>query len=270
MVVRLMILKPFTHCSRDLDFAPQKRWPTALPAVAWQGHLVCGFDRAEGLAIDSDDGSLLELLHACHPQLGFCELARLNARLDNLAVDLESEFHVRFFSLYGLRWCDRLVQTLKMVAQTPLEFQNFANAKDFSVRDFSALLAIPELSLFFPFLTALIKLPLSKSEVVRALELGVELYLMNHPMSDLLPADLRKDDYLQKLERLRRPHISAADEKWKNTVANWPWPAHVQGQWQRFGDQSGLEIKIRTGSPEDFQKKLQRLLSIGETWSDHQ
>lgn len=267
MVVRLMNLKPLMQCSRDLDFAPRQPWPKALPAIAWRDHLVCGFERNEGLALSIDDGSFASLVHACHPQLHFSELARLNDKLDILSSELSEASRETLFGHYGLRWCDRLSQTLKIVAATPREFQDFADQKDFSIRDFSALLALSELTPFQSFLQSLAGLPLSKSEAVRALDLGVELFLMGQALNDLLPADQRKDDYLKKLERLRRPNTSAGDESWKETVAMWPWPAHVQGQWQRFGDQSGLEVKIRTVSPEDFQKKLQRLIEIGETWS---
>lgn len=267
MVVRPMLLKPFMQCSRDLNFSPRRVWPKALPALAWQGKLVCAFDRTGGLALDHENGTLLEMLTACHPELGLAELARLYDRLKLFNAEWTREIRDSMFSHYGLRWCDRLEQTLTLLVNTPAKYQEFADEKGFSVRDHSPLLSLPQVSPFGPFLTALVGLNLSKSEAARTLELGAELFLLGRPLTDLLPADDRGDAYLRRLEQWRRPQTGTSDDQWKSAVATWPWPSQVQGQWQRFGDQAGLEIKIRATSPEDLNKKLQRLLSIGDTWS---
>jgi hypothetical protein len=267
MVVRLMLLRPFTQCSSALNFSPRQEWPKALPAIAFRGTLVCAFERSGGLAVDLEEGSLLEVLRACHPQLGLGELSRLYRQLSLHHSEWTREVRENLFDHYGLRWCDRLEQTLMAVVATPLDYQNFTDSKGFSVRDHGPLLSLPEISQFGPFLKALADLNPSKSEATRILELGVELFLLSRPFSDLLPADDRVDRYLARLEKWRRPETSGQDEQWKSTVAAWPWPSQVQGHWQRFGDQSGLEIKIRTTSPEDLNKKLQRLLSIGDSWS---
>lgn len=235
--------------------------------LAWRGHLLCGFDRHNGLALDIDETPLTEMIKGCYPKLGLAELARLNGCLKTLSIEWHREFREALFSSYNLRWCDRLESALDVILRTPRGFQDFADEKGFSVRDFSVLLALPEVEAFQSFLEALPGLPLSKSEAVRTLELGAELFLLGRPLSDLLPTDDRGSAYLQRLERWRRPQSNQGDEAWREDVASWPWPAQVQGYWQRFGDQSGLEIKIKTTSPEDLNKKLQKLLSIGETWS---
>jgi hypothetical protein len=104
-------------------------------------------------------------------------------------------------------------------------------------------------------------------QAAQALEWVTELHLMGRPLNDLLPSGSNADAYLQRLKNWRKPHASTSDDQWSRRVNEWPWPAHVQGHWQRFGDQAGLEIKIRTTSPADFNKKLERLLSIRDTWS---
>jgi hypothetical protein len=132
------------------------------------------------------------------------------------------------------------------------------------------LLALPAPEEFHIFLEALARLELSRSEGVRAMELGAELFMMGRPLNDILPSGDDGAAYLKQLEKWRRPNSLGRDEQWRETVKQWPWPSQVQGKWQRFGDQSGLEVNIRSTSPEDFHKKLERLLSIGDTWNERQ
>jgi len=268
MVVRAMILKPISQCSRSLDFQPHAVWSSVLPALAWRGHLVCGFDRTSGSALElSDSENLVEVIKATYPDLCLSELARLLRAVEVTLPDAGAQFREPLFSAYGLRFSDRLQQTLEILLNTPVSFQNWVDEKKLGVRDLSALLALPVIGDFIPFLKAMVRVPISKVEGVRALELGVELFLINRPLNDLLPSSDNPAMYLRRLEQWRRPRTSENDETWRETVALWPWPAQVQGQWQRFGDQAGLEIKIRTTSPGDFAKKLERLSTIGETWS---
>jgi hypothetical protein len=270
MVVRPMLLRPFMQCSKDLNFAPRRTWPKALPAIAWRGALVCAFDRTGGLALDhvnEDDESILGLLTACHPELALSELARLDRQLRRFHPRMAPGARENLFAHYGLRWCDRLEQTLAILMETPITYQDFADDKGFSIRDHAPLLSLPNPPLFTPFLEALARLNPSKSEAARVLELGVELFLLGRPLRDLLPENNQSVHYLRRLEQWRRPQALTRDEEWKTSVASWPWPAQVQGQWQRFGDQAGLEIKIRTTSPDDLIRKLRNLLTIGENWS---
>jgi hypothetical protein len=267
MVVRRMVIKPITQCYRELDFQPRTTWPTVLPAFAWRGYLLCGFERRSGDAVELATSSLVDVLLSVYPELGLAEMARFSALMERAMPELYLELREAMFSAYGWRWCDRLAQTMILLRSLPFKFQSWVDEKKVSARDLAPLLALPNRDEFQPFVTALVQLPVSKSEGVRALELGVELFLMGRPMNDILPSTDVPSAYLHRLERWRRPLSGEHDELWKSDVAQWPWPAHVHGQWQRFGDQAGLEIKIRTTSPQDLSKKLERLQSIGETWS---
>ncbi len=272
MVVRLMTNPSVTQCGKSLDFQPHRTWPAALPAITWKGELVCGFERKSGIAVDvweNGHAALIDTLKACHPELGLAEIARLSARLEKwLAPDALQELRENFFRAYGLKWNDRLGELLGCVRLAPREFQDWIDEKSVSPRDLAALLALGEREMEFqPFLAAMTEMRFSRSDGVRALELGAELFLMGRPLSDLLPSSADPARYLARLEEWRRPRASAADGDLKSEISQWPWPSQVQAEWQRFGDQSGLEIKIRTTSPEDFGKKLERLISIGNTWS---
>lgn len=270
MVVRPMLLRPLSQCDRSLNFHPHREWPGALPALAWKGILLTGFDRSVGDALDLFENSRctwLEAFTACYPELGLAELSRLYSLLSCAHPSLAQEFQTMLFQAYALRWCDRLTQTVEVIVRTPPEFQALIDDKKWSARDLAPLLAVTDVTTVAPLLSALSELSLSKNQAVQALELVVELFMMGQPLRDLLPSSDDGDAYLRRLVSWRKPASSLRDEEWRETVGRWPWPAQVQGAWQRFGDQAGLEIKIRTTSPQDFDKKLERLLSIRDTWS---
>lgn len=262
-----MLIKPLTQCSRGLDFQPRKAWPEVLPALSWRGHLLCGFERAQGEAVELGDVALLAAFTAIYPKLGLGEFARWRKALSAQWPEECREWQDGFARTYGWRWSDRLSQTLDALLQTPLVFQAWVDTKEVAPRDLSPLLALPNIADFDLFLRALADLPVSRSEGTRALELGVELFLLDRPLNDLLPASDAPQEYLRRLERWRRPRTEQADESWRQELSRWPWPSQVQGQWSRVGDQAGLEIKIRTTSPQDLNKKLERLRDIQDTWS---
>lgn len=268
MVVRPMPLKPITQCSRSLNFHPTAAWPDVLPALAWRGLLLCGFERPRGEALELGESSFVEVVKAAHPVLALAELARLLDALTRTFPNVEvAEFREPLLNAYGLRGNERLKQTFSVLVGTPMKFQTWVDEKKLGTRDLAPLLALPEPTEFHPFLGALTQLPISKSDGVRALELGVELFLLGHPLNDLLPSTDNVASYLARLEKWRRPRAAAQDEAWRADIAQWPWPTQTHGQWQRVGDEAGLEIKIRATSPQDLMKKLERLESIRATWS---
>ena len=264
MVVRLMTLTPILHCDKSLGFQPRAKWSPILPAFAWRGVLLCGFERTDGHAVELSADSRynwVDAFTACHTQLGLGELARLSPLLSD-------ENRSAVFEFYGLRWSDRLSETLAWLARAPLQFQNWVDEKKLGARDLAPLLALPEQNAFATTLLGLMALSLSKSQAVRALENIVDLHLMGKPLNELLPkAGQNTDSYLQQLETWRRPRTAESDQSWQEEVSRWPWPAQVQGEWRRQGDQAGLEVKLRAVSPLDLKKKLERLNSIGENWS---
>ncbi len=271
MVVGSMQIATIAQCAKDLDFQPRTQWPQALPAIAWKGQLLTAFEReATAPAIDVNDlqrTDLIESMKACYPAMGLGELARFIFKLERVWPDLFIELREGLNKAYDYRWSDRLSETMQALRRTPFSFQAWVDDKHVSPRDLSPLLALPELKAFLPFLEAMSTLPLTRSEGVRALELGTELFLMGRSLTDILPTQNNAAAYLRQLEKWRRPETTMMDDQWRTDVERWPWPSQVQGQWKRFGDQSGLEVNIRTTSPEDFNKKLERLLSIGNTWS---
>lgn len=265
-----MLIRSISQCGKAFDFGPRRAWPAVFPAIAWRGQLLCGFDRAESDALDLSEKQFVELWQACHPELGLGELCRFLMSLEREWPDMFVECRESLVAVYGLRWSDRLDQMLRVLHRCPREFQQFVDLKKMSVRDLAPLLAAENaggIESLRPFLDELPRMMISKFEAGRALELFVELLMMNRPLNDLLPTSDNGGLYVRRLEQWRRPRSSEQDEEWRKTVNAWPWPAQVQAEWQRFGDQAGIEIKIRTTSPDDFQKKLERLADIPDTWS---
>jgi len=261
-----MLIRSISQCGKSFDFSPRREWPAAFPAMAWKGQLVSGFSRVDGDAVDLSEKAFVELWQACHPELGLGELSRFLMALEREWPDLYVECREALAAVYGLRWSDRLEQMLRALSRCPLAFQEFADVKKMSVRDLAPLLAA-DLAAVQPLLEEFPRMMISKFEATRALELFVELVLMGRPVNDLLPTSDNGGLYLRRLEQWRKPRAFDGDEEWRKTVNAWPWPAQVQAEWQRFGDQAGIEIKIRTTSPDDFQKKLERLAGIPDTWS---
>ena len=126
--------------------------------MAWKGLQLCGFERHDGLALDLGEQNgctWLEAFLAIHPKLGLGELARLNQALWSTHPDLAREFSERLFSEYGLRWCERLNDTLRALCATPLEFQDWVDEKAPGVRELAPLLAVPDVRDYALFLRAL-------------------------------------------------------------------------------------------------------------------
>ena len=205
MVVRLMHNLSVAQCSKDLNFNPRRLWPEALPAIAWQNQLLSGFERTGGLAIDVSESSrsgLIASIKACHPELGLSELARLALRLQSWRPDLYLELRSGLATEYGLRWNERLEDSLQMLATTPMVFQDWVDEKKISARDLAPLLALNSTQDFAAFLTAIPVAQLSRNLGARALELGSELFLMGRQISDLLPTETDPDRYVARLEEV--------------------------------------------------------------------
>lgn len=262
-----MNTRPIAQCSKSFDFSPRQQWPEVLPPIVWKGQLVCGFQRESGEALDLSEKHFVDLWRACHPSLGLGEFSRFMVALEREWPDLFVEWREALCAIYGLRWSDRLHQMMCVIFLCPREFQTFLDEKKMSARDLAPLLAVEDVRVLADLLRELPRMMISKFEATRALELFVELFMIGRPLNDLLPTSDNGGLYVRRLEQWRKPQSSASDDQWRREVNEWPWPAQVQAEWQRFGDQAGIEIKIRTTSPDDFQKKLDRLATIPDTWS---
>lgn len=268
MVVRGMSLIPIVQCDRRLDFSPRAVWPMAMPAVAWRGILLTGFERTSGDVLDlwqNNRCTWVEAFTSVYPSLGLAELARLHRILASDYTILAYEYGESLFSFYGLRWNDRLSQTIKWLGTADREFQDWVDEKKLGARDLAPLTSAPPMN---DWLKNLIALPLSKSQVVKAIENGVDLHMMGRPLTELCKGDTETaENYFARLETMRRPQTAGRDQAQAEEILKWPWPAQTRAEWRRQGDQAGLEIHLRAVSPADLKKKLERLNSIGDTWS---
>jgi hypothetical protein len=281
-----MSWRAIAQCDKDLDFKPRRAWPAALPAFAWQNQLLTGFERVEGNALDlSARGgcSLREVFRSCYSDLQLAELARLVQRWQQWQNSqrqptLEATELAQLTEGSGWGWSERLRTTLAYIVETPAAFQNWIDDKKVGPRDLSPLLAVEteKLPALYPFLEKVVELPLSKMEGCQALEWGVELWLLGKPLAELLPSpasssaetDKRQaESYLKRLRSLRLPVSMASDEEWRKRVVQFPWPSRVHGTWARWGDQTGLEIRLRAHSPGELTTQIEKLRAVSAAWS---
>lgn len=264
-----MSFTSISQCAKSLDFEPRQSWPHALPAMSWKGLLLCGFERIGGGVVDlfsTQNVSLKEALIACHPKLGLGEISRLSQKLAAHDQALFDQTMEGLLHHYQLRWNDRLKVTLDKLVLTPKEFQHWVDDKSVAARDLAPLLAVDKIDSLNDFIIALTRLPISKSEGILALELAVDLFLMGTPINDLMPTDSKPALWLEKLQVLRKPEAAQKDLEMREKVSRLAWPANVQAQWVRQGDESGIEIKLRVKTPQDLGAKLEKLSSVGEAW----
>lgn len=264
-----MSLKQISQCAKDLNFQPRAKWPAALPAVCWKGQLLCGFDRLDGVSVDvseTQNCALHEAIFATYPRLGLGELSRLIRLLrlqDELLFNKVTE---PLLAKYSLRWSERLANTFEKLNETPKVFQDWLDDKQCGPRDVASLLAVNDPNAIEVLLEHFTLLNLSKSSGVQALELAIELYLLEAKMADLLPGEQSGEEWLKKLVQWRRPETSRTDSEMAGKVRRWPWPSHVQAEWVRRGDESGVAIHIHAKSAEDLELKLKKLGPIPQAW----
>jgi hypothetical protein len=240
--------------------------------MAWNYRLLTGFEREEGLVFDltSTGACFIEAFHSCHPSLSLVELARLHARLKNIKGLLDGEAErLRFFEKYQLRYQESLVKIFEKIDACPAPFQNWVCEKGLGPRELEVLNAacIADLK---PLLEAWPQWGFSRTEGAQALEWAVELFLMGAPWEKILSQTGPAKEAHAYLKALRFPETSARDEKRSFGLRSLPWPSQIQAQWNRHGDQAGIEIRFRVSSLTDFHRKLKGLGQVEEALSQPQ
>src|SRR5688572_17914154 len=137
-----MSLILISQCAKDLDFKPIRPWPKGLPAMAWNFHLLAGFERDEGLVFDTSStaASFIEAFHSCHPSLSLVELARLYSMLEKINGLIEhEEDYIKLFGFYQLRFQDSLKKCFEKVIVCPEPFQNWLSEKGLGPRELEIL-----------------------------------------------------------------------------------------------------------------------------------
>lgn len=252
------------------DFSPLKDLDPIFPPVSWHGYLIAGFSsrQSEPLVFDAHD--FPTAFRACHQEISLAEAARLFAKVEDHALFSSMNWD-RLIEIFGWKWNDHLKKTFHSLVQTPMTFQNWASRRKFGIQDWSLLNALPSIPRISPLLLQIAGGSFSYQSGRQAMELGIELFLKGDAegTAPLLKAeDETENAWLQRLHNLRHPISARKDLAAKEKLKSLPVPPHVRMDWRRNGDLSGLQVEFFAHSPEELQKKLERLTGFERLLTD--
>lgn len=242
----------------DLDFKPRQPSPEFCPPFVWQGWALNHFQGTTATPIEVQDFETT--FHYLYRQLSLPEAARLVTAAEQKSIAIDWP---RLFKLYQMGWNDRFYQLLKALLTTPPRFQDWVTEKQASAKDLMPLLSIKSAEQRNDLLLVFMTLPMTRSEGVNALELLVELVLLDTLLTQLQPQlDETVKMWTERLHRMRFPRTQAAESSCQKELMDLPWSKSYQTRWVRQGDRSGLEIKFTVHSLTDLQNKIQNLKSF--------
>ena len=254
-----MNLTSYSICKKSLDFQPDTPWPKNWPAFAWKKMLISGFNRKHQpvLNFNSEDVKFLHLFQSCYPTLNISELSRIILNWKSIQNPVFS--WKDFFSLYNLQDTDFIIQLLNAFASIPSSFQKWANKRGIHPAELRILNSLENPNQAQYVFQWIAEHNLSHSLGMKALELGVELLLMDVQIDKILHSNTSPEEILQIMEQHRKPLSVSSDQIKKRTLKKIIWPSHVNAQWQRKGDVSGLEIKIWCQNQKELEEKTNRI-----------
>lgn len=266
-----MQLQKMAQCAIDLDFEPLHPFCANLPPMVWRGQRLTHFESPlgpEGLNLDSSQWGLDlsgtgkefgVVLMDLYPRLGLGETVRLRVQLKKLNWQKELQ-SLNVVLAKGFADWTRVLDKLELA---PEEFLRWLDQKQVRARELQILLEA-DLSKLSVALRAVTEVQCSHGTGVKLIELMAELSLMNReiPMPDSTSSG--GDDWFQKMWKARHPLTTSRDERRRQIVQSLAWPAHVQADWIRAGDEGRLEIRFSAASGLEWQKRLSALAQLLE------
>jgi len=184
-----------------------------------------------------------------------------------------------FFSHLPPRSQSELMELSKIICNLPEKFKKWVHEKDLHFFDLAPLLSIKSETAGLDVIKNAATLRLqsilenwdqihfSKSQGIQALELLVELILLNTKSEELiLDQQIPAEDIIKKLKLLRYPKTLASDEEKKNNSLLWPTSTQVQAQ--RRGDRWGYNIHFFVSGPQELTKTIEQFQKAAEQWKN--
>lgn len=262
-------LCPMSQCDKSFDFQPVTAWPQGLPAVAVNSFVLAGFSQELVFNHQIDPANtekISGLFRSLYFELSFVEMARLIQTSKN-----HSWFPVGAIAQkFNWHASDQFFLVAEHLIKTPVGFQKWAAEKKVSPQDLAPLLSTANLDLKFLF-HDILQFNLSKSQGIKALELGIELMLLGHKAEDItsqrLLTFLGRDQnpgeaWIETLRQLRYPETFKRDQAQEEKMTSLPWPGTSHAKWTRQGDRAGIELKLFVSQPSDLKKYLQSLTRV--------
>lgn len=247
---------------RQLDFQPQKAWPSSMPCFAWKEQMLCGFDRSTGQAIEIQE-PLTEILIQLYPQLHLSELARAYIVLESF---FSTEEMTQWLSHYGFRSSERCKKFFHLIQSLPAEFSKWSDQKQLGINDLAVLFCFKDLKEFHPVLRKIASDSLSKSQGVQMIELAGELWLAEK-QSEVIETLKSESSHhmLSELKRLRYPVTTERHNDRKSRLSQIAWPKGTSAHLQQKGDANVVELKILTSGAEELSRQLEQLSRLTES-----
>jgi hypothetical protein len=252
-----MQIVPLTDLDRSLNFVPEKELAASLPVFAWRGMQLNGFGRGEGEAVQLES-EFAESFFQANPELSLAELARLCAKIVASEVITESQLD-QLLARYQIKPSSQNKRLLALFSKLPLEFQRWSSSKNCNLGDLVVLLSVTDLQVVEAGLLAIGQARPSLSSGLQALELYVELQLMNKMPP--LPSE-SFEAWRKQLKALRYPLRQASQNLAHKLVKSFAWPSRVQANFSSKGDADILNLKLEIKSLEDFETKLHAIQKI--------
>lgn len=244
-----------------------------MPTYFWGNLQISHFDRSQHpLKVDlqSIQSNFLAAFKSLYPELSLSELAEIYTLWAPHQLEPHKGFWGSwedFFKAYQLKWNDNLSRTLLALSKTPQPFQSWSMEKKLKPRDLEVL-KTPQIfealqtshTQIDSLLTTIPQLALSKQDAVEALELCLEMWLINPEVTfDPIPQPLK---WLESLRAQRYPRSFERLHAQQRKLQELSWPKNMKHQWTRQGDLSGIDVQFLAHSHEDLKLKIESLQKI--------
>lgn len=271
-------LLPISQCDTKILRSPlTNKEHSHLPGFAINQIVITGFEQNFVLNHDSknfDEESLALLIGSWLQGISFIEAAQFWRATQPLGWIPQKLVLQNCGFRPNEQW-----QTLAILAlNLPLSFQAWLRDKKVSPQELMVLQSAKNLDLNL-FADALVANSCSRAMGIQALELFVELRLMNHAESELLPAPGQDPQlWISELRLKRYPQTHKKDQHHRKIVETLAWPKYTEAKWIRQGDQAGLELKLFVTNKAELNRSISSLEQIqnllkndaAELWAERQ
>ncbi len=236
----------------------------ALPAIAFDKELLLRSTLAQTVInYNKDEISFADLLFEIYPDLSLTELALVMEDLHKLKLD----YFAAVLAKYNLGYNENLVLVLQALLRQPPKFKLWSHERRLAPRDLAAL-RLPLGESFHPILEKIAALQCTRQVGAQILELAAEIFLMGNSLTGILDSATSGEKWLGELKRIRYPQTTTNDTQMHRKIKELPWPSHIEAEWQRRGDQTGLQIKFFAPSETELTRRLEGIKNIKNIWTN--
>ncbi len=276
MLKRGMDFRQIAQCKKSLNFKPDKGPHIISPAFSWGDELLTGFNAPdETPVVDLEQLTNFKTWHeamaSLYGEISFVEFARLNHCVQgwDKAKLLMRKTSPSWAQSFGFNEKEDTLELCECVLQMPEQFQTWASEKKLSFRELRPLRLLKNEEEEQRVLNTLAINGFSRNEGAYALELLVELLLMEKPKAALQKI-LEEPPHvaLEQLRKLRYPKRWEKQDAIIQKAQKLSWPRRSQSKWNFLKDSPSLELKFLIHNEEEFHQLVDQLNLIKDKMSE--